>query len=272
MNKKFYNFARDETGKRELYIDGEIANNQWFGDECTPAKFRAELFADKGDITLWISSPGGDCFAASQIYTMLMDYSGSVTVKIYGMCASAASVIAMVGTKVMMSPTSMMLIHNPWTVAVGEKKDMVKAGEMLDEVKECIINSYEIRDKKNLTGYRSNVDFGTVVTRIMPQGFDCLLLPEKYVDSPLIGNYLTPRIRVFNYDVKAAVGQYEKDEDAVPLPQRESRTESHSLARQKRRVGQCRFHFERWGMVTNRYGHRGRHKYHSRVGVDRATA
>ena len=144
-NKKFYNFARDETGKRELYIDGEIAENMWFGDECTPGKFREELFADKGDITLWISSPGGDCFAASQIYSMLMDYQGEVTVKIYGMCASAASVIAMAGTRVMMSPTSMMLIHNPWTVAVGEKKDMVKAGEMLDEVKECIINSYEIK-------------------------------------------------------------------------------------------------------------------------------
>ena len=81
-------------------------------------------------------------------------------------------------------------------------------------------NGVCIRDKKNLTGYRSNVDFGTVVTRIMPQGFDGLLLPEKYIDSPLIGNYLTPRIRVIKYDnVKAAVGQYENDEDAVPLPE-----------------------------------------------------
>jgi phage minor structural protein len=81
-------------------------------------------------------------------------------------------------------------------------------------------NGVLIRDKKNLTGYRSNVDFGTVVTRIMPQGFDGLLLPEKYIDSPLIGNYLTPRIRVIKYDnVKAAVGQYADDEDAIPLPE-----------------------------------------------------
>jgi ATP-dependent Clp protease protease subunit len=103
------------------------------------------LFAEKGDITLWINSPGGDVFAASQIYTMLLDYQGDVTVKIYGMCASAASVIAMSGTKVLMSPTAMLLVHNPSTIAIGDKSEMLKAGALLDEVKETIINAYEIR-------------------------------------------------------------------------------------------------------------------------------
>ena len=144
--KQFYNFARDEdTGERELYIEGDIADSVWFGDECTPAAFRSELFSSKGNITLWVNSNGGDCIAASQIYTMLMDYEGDVTVKIFGMAASAASVIAMAGKKVLMSPTAMMLIHNPWTVAVGDKSDMAKAGVLLDEVKESIINAYEIK-------------------------------------------------------------------------------------------------------------------------------
>ena len=144
--KKFYNFDRDaDSGERELYIEGEIADSLWFGDECTPAAFREELFNGKGDITLWINSYGGDCVAASQIYTLLMDYPGDVTVKIFGMAASASSVIAMAGTKVLMSPTAMMLIHNPWTVAVGDKSDMAKAGVLLDEVKESILNAYEIK-------------------------------------------------------------------------------------------------------------------------------
>ena len=144
--KRFYNFARDTaTGERELYIEGDIADSVWFGDECTPAAFRSELFSGKGSITLWVNSNGGDCIAASQIYTMLMDYESDVTVKIFGMAASAASVIAMAGTKVLMSPTAMMLIHNPWTVAVGDKSDMAKAGVLLDEVKESIINAYEIK-------------------------------------------------------------------------------------------------------------------------------
>lgn len=98
-----------------------------------------------GDITVWINSPGGDCVAAAQIYNMLMDYKGNVTVKIDGIAASAASVIAMAGTKVCVSPVSMMMIHNPATIAFGDTAEMQKAIAMLDEVKESIINAYEIK-------------------------------------------------------------------------------------------------------------------------------
>ena len=107
--------------------------------------FRNELFSGKGPITLWINSPGGDCIAASQIYTMLMDYPDDVTVKIDGIAASAASVIAMAGTKVLMAPTALMMIHNPATITMGDHEDMKRAIEMLDEVKESIINAYEIK-------------------------------------------------------------------------------------------------------------------------------
>ena len=111
----------------------------------TPQIFRDELNAGNGDITVWINSPGGDCIAAAQIYNMLMEYKGNVTVKIDGIAASAASVIAMAGTKVCVSPVSMMMIHNPMTVAMGNTGEMQKAIEMLDEVKESIINAYEIK-------------------------------------------------------------------------------------------------------------------------------
>ena len=107
--------------------------------------FKSELFADTGPVTVWINSPGGDCNAASQIYSALMDYKDDVTVKIDGMAASAASVIAMAGTKVLMAPTAMMMIHNPSTGAYGDHKDMEEVIAMLDEVKEGIINAYEIR-------------------------------------------------------------------------------------------------------------------------------
>ena len=98
-----------------------------------------------GDITVWINSPGGDCVAAAQIYNMLMDYPHNVTVKIDGIAASAASVIAMAGTKVLVSPVSMMMIHNPMTVAMGDTAEMQKAIEMLSSVKDSIINAYEIK-------------------------------------------------------------------------------------------------------------------------------
>ena len=107
--------------------------------------FHDELFAGKGPVTVWLNSPGGDCIAASQIYTMLMDYKDDVTVKIDGIAASAASVIAMAGTRVLMAPTALMMIHNPMTGAYGNHTDMEKAIEMLDEVKESILNAYEIK-------------------------------------------------------------------------------------------------------------------------------
>ena len=128
-----------------LHLNGTIAEESWFDDDVTPQLFKEELLAGSGDITVWINSPGGDCVAAAQIYNMLVEYPGKVTVKIDGIAASAASVIAMAGTKVLMSPVSMMMIHNPMTVAYGDSTEMQKAIEMLGSVKDSIINAYEIK-------------------------------------------------------------------------------------------------------------------------------
>ena len=152
--KKFWNWksqtvtnqeTKEQTVERTLFLNGTIAEESWFDDDVTPQLFRDELNAGNGDITVWINSPGGDCVAAAQIYNMLMNYKGNVTIKIDGIAASAASVIAMAGTKVIMSPVSMMMIHNPATAAFGDSADMQKAIAMLDEVKESIINAYEIK-------------------------------------------------------------------------------------------------------------------------------
>ena len=145
MNR-FWNFTTDgDTGERTLYLCGVIAEESWYGDEVTPAAFKAELLAGEGDITVWVNSPGGDMLAASQIYNMLMAYKGNVTVKIDSIAASAASVIAMAGKKVLISPTGLIMIHDPASVAIGNTDEMRKAIQMLDEVKESIINAYEMR-------------------------------------------------------------------------------------------------------------------------------
>ena len=104
--------------------------------------FKDELQGGSGDITVWINSPGGDCVAAAQIYNMLREYKGNVTVKIDGI---AASVIAMAGSTVLMSPVSMMMIHNPATIAFGDHTDMQRAIDLLNEVKESIINAYVLK-------------------------------------------------------------------------------------------------------------------------------
>lgn len=148
--KKFWKWKNQTeenapTPERTLFLNGTIAEQSWFDDDVTPQIFKDELMSGSGDITVWINSPGGDCVAAAQIYNMLMEYPGNVTVKIDGIAASAASVIAMAGTKVCVSPVSMLMIHNPMTFAFGNTAEMQKAIDMLGEVKESIINAYEIK-------------------------------------------------------------------------------------------------------------------------------
>ena len=150
MKRKFWNWIRNKDEsvpdmERTLFLNGMISDETWYGDEVTPQLFKDELNAGNGNITVWVNSPGGDVFAAAQIYNMLRDYKGSVTVKIDGIAASAASVIAMAGDMVCVSPVAMMMIHNPATMAMGETKDMQKAIAMLNEVKESILNAYEFK-------------------------------------------------------------------------------------------------------------------------------
>jgi len=143
MNQKFWRWVRDQSDEsaRTLYLEGVIAEESWLDDDVTPAAFKAELMAGTGPVTIWLNSPGGDVFAGAQIYNLLMDYPNDVTVKIDGIAASAASVVAMAGTKVLISPVGMIFIHNPMTLAIGDSAEMEKAIAMLSEVKESIFKT-----------------------------------------------------------------------------------------------------------------------------------
>ena len=148
--------------------------------------FKDELMKGNGPITIWINSPGGDCIAASQIYSMLMDYKGNVTVKIDGIAASAASVIAMAGTKVIMAPTALLMIHNPSTTAMGDHRDMEKAIALLDEVKESIINAYEKKTGMSRTSLSHLMDNETWMNanKAIELGFaDGILEDEKKIQK-----------------------------------------------------------------------------------------
>ena len=89
--KKFWNWIHDDGGGRILRLEGPIDSENFWGDEITPRMFREDLEAEDGDVTVWINSPGGNVFAAAEIYTMLKDYAGKVTVRVASLAASAAS-------------------------------------------------------------------------------------------------------------------------------------------------------------------------------------
>lgn len=198
-NKKFWNWKSRKTLNQEtngeivervLSLNGTIAEESWF-DDVTPQLFKDELNAGSGDITVWINSPGGDCVAAAQIYNMLADYKGNVTVKIDGIAASAASVIAMAGDNVLMSPVSMMMIHNPATVAFGDHTEMAKAIEMLEGVKDSIINAYSLKTGMSRAKLSRLMDAETWMdaTKAVELGFaDDIItkneFPKKKEDEP----------------------------------------------------------------------------------------
>ena len=199
--RKFWNWSENED-ERVLRIDGVIAEESWLDDEITPKQFKSELISGSGDITLWINSPGGDVFAASQIYNMLMDYKGNVTVKIDGLAASAASVIAMAGTRVLMSPVSQIMVHNPMTVAIGNAEEMSKAIDMLSEIKESIINAYEIKTNLSRDEISKMMDSECWMNakKAVELGFaDEIMYTEKDQNSEKISNsYIFSHMAVTN--------------------------------------------------------------------------
>ena len=232
MKRKFWNWVRDsDTGERTLVLNGQIAEDSWFGDEVTPAIFRDELMKGEGNITVWINSPGGDVFAAAQIYNMLMDYKGSVTVRIDGLAASAASVIAMAGTTVEMSPVGMLMIHNPSTAVIGNTKEMQAAIQMLDEVKESILNAYELKTgqprqqlsdlmnaeswmnaKKAVElGFADKILFANEDEEKQSEGVEAMLFSQRAVTNSLIDKIKAQSLKF----VKAAVPDNRVSADAL---------------------------------------------------------
>ncbi|GIO39064.1 hypothetical protein J41TS12_39250 [Paenibacillus antibioticophila] len=152
---KFWSFKNLSDEEVELRISGEIVDDddawlyEWFGiSAASPNAFRSELSAYKGkNITVWIDSWGGDVFAGMGIYNALKEHKGRVVAKIDGKAVSAGSIIPMAADEIMISPGGIMMAHNPWTRAQGEYKDMIKAAEVLNEVKEAILNVYQVRTK-----------------------------------------------------------------------------------------------------------------------------
>lgn len=142
---KFYKFVKNEAKESELILEGVIASESWLEDEVSPKMFREELAQHPGALTVRINSPGGDVFAGVSMYNMLNEHEGEVTVKVDGMAGSIASLIAMAGDKIIMLPGSQMMVHQPWTVAVGNVDDLQATAEMLRKTCESIVPIYAAR-------------------------------------------------------------------------------------------------------------------------------
>lgn len=204
----FWSFKNLSEEEAELRIEGEIIDDswawiyEWFGEPyAAPNSFRKALAEHKGkNITVWIDSWGGDVFAAAGIYNALKEHKGKVTVKIDGKAVSAGSVIAMAGDEILMSPASIMMIHNPWSKAVGEAKDMRHAADVLDEVKETILNVYQARTGRNreeLSQLMDNEEWMSA-QKAINEGFADSILYVPVGDETTMNSFSLNRVAIMN--------------------------------------------------------------------------
>lgn len=154
MPKKFWTFKNSADEEAELLLYGENSDASWYGDEVTPKKFAEDLAACEGKaLTVRVNSPGGDVFAAQAIYNQLKAYAGKVTVRIDGICASAATVIACAGDTVVMPRNTIYMIHNPKSAMLGyfDAVQLSKVSDRLSAVKQTIVNVYMERVQHTLS-------------------------------------------------------------------------------------------------------------------------
>lgn len=230
---RFWNIKNADTDAPEVRIDGEIHMEQDFWDwllgkpDTSAPKVRTEIKKlDGKDITVWINSPGGDVVAASVIYTALKEHKGKVTVKVDGAAISAASVISMAGDTVLMSPTSVMMIHNPLTSVVGEEKDMEHAAEILREVKETIVNAYVKKTGRSREKVAQMMDAETWMgaAKAIENGFaDGMLYEDK---NPDVTNVMGARL-VYNSLAHRAVDM-ERMREAIAEMNKDGKDESEN--------------------------------------------
>lgn len=212
---KFWDFIKNQATDTqpesvELRIEGDIVDDgdvwvyEWFGETATaPNTFKEELSQFKGkDLTVWIDSYGGSVFAGASIYNALKEHDGKITVKVDGKAMSAASVIAMAGDEILMSPVAVMMIHNPLIAAYGNMHDLRKTADILDQVKESIVNAYVTKTGRSRNKISQMMDEETWMSAnvAVKEGFADGVLYQDSADEALDGvqNFSFNRLAVVN--------------------------------------------------------------------------
>lgn len=227
--EEFWKFKNNADGEAELLLYGEISDASWYGDEVTPKKFADDLAACGGkNLTVRVNSPGGDVFAAQAIYNQLKAYTGKVTVKIDGMCASAATVIACAGETVIMPSNTIYMIHNPKSAMLGyyDAVQLGKVSDRLTTVKQTIVNVYMGRVGNALSEvqvkHKMDSEEWMTADKAKEYGFvdeiaDEIPIENRWEDNLLIVNSVSCKLDRFENvaDLKAILPEKKKRSDTI---------------------------------------------------------
>ena len=170
----FWRFRNDlnedpSSGDTVLDIEGELVveDGWWTGPGTVSARDFRERLRGCGDVTVRINSPGGDVLAGAELYAALREHRDAghkVTVQVTALAASAASVVAMAGSTVLMSPAAYLMIHNPWSMAAGNADDLRQLADQLDAVGEGIIEAYRLKTGKSRAKLKEMMDAETYMS------------------------------------------------------------------------------------------------------------
>ena len=218
---KFWNFKKDEN-IAELYLYGDISESTWFGDEVTPKDFKAELDAlgDVAQLDIYINSGGGDVFAGESIYNMLARHKAHKTVHIDGLAASIASIIAMVGDEIVMPENAMLMIHEAWTVAGGNKRELRNMADTLERIDASLCGIYVARTGKESEEIANMMEAETWMTAkdAVDLGFADKILENKKIAASVTGKHLVMNGQQFDMARYAHAPEITPCNGAIPQP------------------------------------------------------
>lgn len=148
--------AANESAQNVITIYDVIGDDPWSGGGVTVNRIDTALRKiGNGDIEVHINSPGGDVFEGIAIYNRLQEHPGNIQIKIMGLAASAASIIAMAGNEILIGAASFMMIHNCWVLAIGDRNDMAETANFLRPFDDALAGVYAARsglDKAKIAG------------------------------------------------------------------------------------------------------------------------
>ena len=223
MRKKFWNFETPEAGRGELTLYGDISDASWWGDEVTPAQFKDDLDAlgDVSELDIYINSGGGDVFAGIAIYNMLRRHPARKVVRVDGLAASIASVIAMAGEEIVMAENAMMMIHEAWANVSGNKRELRKVAEELERIDGILAFTYTARSGGEEKDIKAMLEAETWMTakEAVAKGFADRVEPGLKAAASVRGSMLTMNGEQF--DLTRYLHPPEiKDEAGPPAPEK----------------------------------------------------
>lgn len=178
--------AANEDPERTIGVYDVIGMDWWTGEGVTAKRVSAALRSmGKGPVTVSINSPGGDLFEGMAIYNLLRAHDGEVTVKVLGVAASAASIVAMAGDQVQIARAGFLMIHNTWVAVVGNRHDLAEASDMLQPFDDAMASIYAARTGKEPKAMGKLMDAETWIggETAVEDGFADELLPADQVSK-----------------------------------------------------------------------------------------